>query len=150
MAVTANRYCPQCGTFNVKAGNFCRECGSKFGDVSLTPASQHTYQIKVHKQNRLVGHFKRALEEQERQAQELYRHSDDPPRAQHQSTSQHISSHVKKYVRRRDRGRCAHYGSRAGLEYDHIIPASQGGGNTARNVQLSCERCYRQKHAHIR
>ena len=148
MAVTTNRYCPQCGTFNVKAGNFCRDCGSKFNNVSFTPAGQPTHQIKVLKQNRIVGYFKRALEEQERQAQEWHRHSDEQPRAQHQSTSQHISPHVKKYVRRRDRGRCVHRGSRAGLEYDHIIPASQGGGNTSRNVQLSCERCYRQKHAH--
>ncbi len=90
MAVTADRYCPQCGTLNVKAGNYCRDCGSKFSDVSYTPADQHPHQIKGRKQNRVVGYFKRALEEQERQALEWYNHSNEQARAQRDSTSQLI------------------------------------------------------------
>ncbi len=141
MAVTADKYCPQCGTLNVKAGNFCRDCGSKFNDVSHSSAGQHADQIKARKQNRLVGYFKRALEEQERQALEWYNHSDEQIGAQRENPSQLIPPHVKRYVRRRDGGRCVHCGSRAGLDYHHIVPVSLGGNNTARNVRLSCERC---------
>ena len=35
------------------------------------------------------------------------------------------------------------------LELDHITPVSKGGGNTARNLQLLCERCNRKKGARI-
>lgn len=31
------------------------------------------------------------------------------------------------------------------LEYDHIVPVSRGGSNTARNVELLCEVCNRSK-----
>ncbi len=144
MTVTADRYCPQCGTLNVKPGNFCRECGSKFSDVSYSPTDQHTPNIK-RKQNRLVGYFKKALEEQERQALEWYNNSDEQARAQRETASELIPPHVKKYVRRRDGGRCVYCGSRTGLDYHHIVPVSLGGSNTARNVQLSCERCSSKK-----
>ena len=47
----------------------------------------------------------------------------------------------------------AHYtndcGSRERLEFDHIIPVSKGGSNTARNLELRCETCNRQKGATI-
>ncbi|MBF0103144.1 MAG: HNH endonuclease, partial [Desulfobacterales bacterium] len=36
-------------------------------------------------------------------------------------------------------------GSRENLEYDHIIPVSKGGSNTARNIELLCEKCNREK-----
>jgi 5-methylcytosine-specific restriction endonuclease McrA len=52
---------------------------------------------------------------------------------------------VRREVWRRDGGKCADCGSREKLEYDHIIPVSQGGANTVRNIELRCERCNRRK-----
>jgi 5-methylcytosine-specific restriction endonuclease McrA len=49
------------------------------------------------------------------------------------------------FVWRRDQGRCVKCGSQEGLEFDHIIPVSRGGSNTARNLQLLCENCNRSK-----
>jgi 5-methylcytosine-specific restriction endonuclease McrA len=40
-------------------------------------------------------------------------------------------------------------GSRERLEYDHIIPVSKGGSNTARNIELRCESCNRRKGAKV-
>ncbi|MCX6039480.1 MAG: HNH endonuclease [Chloroflexi bacterium] len=36
-------------------------------------------------------------------------------------------------------------GSQENLGFDHIIPISKGGKNTARNIQLFCEKCNRSK-----
>ena len=60
-----------------------------------------------------------------------------------------IPRHVKTAVWRRDQGRCVECGSKEKLEYDHIIPASKGGSNTERNLQLLCEQCNREKGASI-
>ena len=60
-----------------------------------------------------------------------------------------IPEHVRIAVWRRDGGKCVRCGSRENLEYDHIIPASKGGGNTARNIELLCERCNREKRDRI-
>ena len=56
-----------------------------------------------------------------------------------------LTDEVKQYVWRRDEGKCVLCGSRDRLEYDHIIPYSMGGSDTARNIQLLCERCNRSK-----
>jgi len=56
-----------------------------------------------------------------------------------------IPSAVRREVWRRDEGKCKKCGSRANLEYDHIIPVSRGGSNTARNIELLCEACNRAK-----
>ncbi len=63
--------------------------------------------------------------------------------------SRKISQKVKNEVWRRDSGRCVGCGSRVNLEYDHIIPFSKGGSNTARNIELLCEKCNRSKHDKI-
>jgi hypothetical protein len=60
-----------------------------------------------------------------------------------------ITEHVRIEVWRRDAGRCVVCGSQEALEYDHIIPVSKGGSNTARNVELLCERHNRSKGANI-
>ena len=36
-------------------------------------------------------------------------------------------------------------GSNENLEFDHIIPFSEGGANTYRNIQLLCQPCNRSK-----
>ena len=56
-----------------------------------------------------------------------------------------IPDNVKMQVWKRDSGRCVKCGSQEKLEYDHIIPVSKGGSNTARNIQLLCEKCNRLK-----
>ena len=56
-----------------------------------------------------------------------------------------ISDEVKREVWQRDLGKCVQCGGKEKLEFDHIIPVSKGGSNTARNIQLLCETCNRSK-----
>jgi hypothetical protein len=60
-----------------------------------------------------------------------------------------IPERVRHEVWRRDQGRCVDCGSRERLEFDHIIPVSRGGSNTARNIELRCEACNRRKSASV-
>jgi len=60
-----------------------------------------------------------------------------------------IPERVRHEVWRRDQGRCVDCGSRERLEFDHIIPVSKGGSNTARNIELRCESCNRRKSASV-
>jgi HNH endonuclease len=60
-----------------------------------------------------------------------------------------IPERVRREVWRRDDGRCVDCSSRERLEFDHIIPVSEGGANTARNIELRCETCNRPKAARI-
>ncbi len=62
---------------------------------------------------------------------------------------QSIPERVRSEVWRRDDGACVDCGSRERLEFDHIIPVSKGGANTARNIELRCEECNRKKGATI-
>ena len=59
--------------------------------------------------------------------------------------SRHIPKKVQREVWRRDRGRCLECDSQKNLEFDHLIPLSEGGSNTARNIQLLCQECNRKK-----
>ena len=63
--------------------------------------------------------------------------------------SRHIPQRVRHEVWRRDDARCVECGSQERLEFDHIIPFSKGGSNTARNVRLLCQDCNRRKAASI-
>lgn len=56
-----------------------------------------------------------------------------------------IPDDVQIFVWSRDGGKCVKCGSQEKLEFDHIIPISKGGSNTARNIQLLCEICNRKK-----
>ena len=60
-----------------------------------------------------------------------------------------ISEAVRIQVWQRDGGKCSRCGSRERLEYDHIVPISKGGSNTARNIELLCEKCNRSKSNNI-
>lgn len=60
-----------------------------------------------------------------------------------------IPDDVKVFVWQRDKGRCVRCGSNKNLEFDHIIPVIMGGSNTARNIQLLCESCNREKGGHL-
>jgi len=60
-----------------------------------------------------------------------------------------IPEAIRNEVWRRDQGKCCTCGSQINLEFDHIIPFSNGGSNTARNLQLLCEACNRSKHNKI-
>jgi HNH endonuclease len=62
---------------------------------------------------------------------------------------QPIPHDVKTWVWQRDGGRCVECGTRADLEYDHIIPLAMGGSNTERNLQLLCGPCNRRKGASV-
>ena len=62
---------------------------------------------------------------------------------------QPIPDDVKTLVWQRDGGRCIKCGSQDNLEFDHVIPLSKGGSNTARNLQLLCEKCNRSKGGNI-
>jgi hypothetical protein len=56
-----------------------------------------------------------------------------------------IPDDVRMFVWQRDRGQCVVCGTRKDLEFDHLIPLSMGGSNTARNLQLLCAGCNRSK-----
>ncbi len=55
--------------------------------------------------------------------------------------SRHIPDLVKQQVWDRDGGKCVKCGKTEYLEFDHIIPLSRGGANTANNIQILCRRC---------
>jgi Holliday junction DNA helicase RuvB subunit len=56
-----------------------------------------------------------------------------------------IPFEVRIKVWRRDNGKCVKCGSRQNLEFDHVIPVSNGGSHSARNIELLCENCNRFK-----
>jgi 5-methylcytosine-specific restriction endonuclease McrA len=74
---------------------------------------------------------------------------DGPSTAEIVYERQRIPEKVRIEVWRRDGGKCARCGSRERLEYDHIVPISRGGSNTARNIELLCESCNRAKSNNI-
>ena len=72
-----------------------------------------------------------------------------PPQDEIVGSHEPIPEHVRTEVWRRDGGQCVDCGSRERLEFDHIVPVSKGGSNTARNLELRCENCNRKKGARI-
>lgn len=66
-----------------------------------------------------------------------------------QTTRTPIPEAVRTEVWRRDQGRCVNCGSKENLQFDHIIPVSQGGATSAKNLQLLCQSCNLTKSAKI-
>lgn len=56
-----------------------------------------------------------------------------------------IPEEVRMCVWRRDEGKCNKCGSDRNLEFDHIIPVTEGGSSTERNIQLLCSECNKKK-----
>ena len=57
----------------------------------------------------------------------------------------YITPVVRRKVWIRNKGQCAACGSRKDLQYDYIVPTSQGGSNTIENLQLLCKTCHQEK-----
>lgn len=66
-----------------------------------------------------------------------------------QRDTRSIPQHVKSEVWQRDGGKCCQCGDHNYLEFDHIIPFSQGGATSAANLQILCRRCNLAKGARI-
>ena len=67
-----------------------------------------------------------------------------PPRRQ-KPGSRHVPAHVKRAVRKRDKGQCTHVSdsgrrceARSDLEYDHVLEFARGGDSTVSNIRLRC------------
>ena len=58
-----------------------------------------------------------------------------------ESKREPIPEDVKLLVWTRDCGACTSCGSKTALHFDHIIPVVKGGGYSAENIQILCQRC---------
>ncbi len=114
-------HCTACNTPLVKDSRFCYQCGQ--------PVARGG-------QEQVLGHIEKQRYN--------FNQNDTPP---YKRTR--IPEQVRIEVWRRDSGQCARCGNRERLEYDHIVPISKGGSNTARNIELLCEACNRSKGANI-
>ncbi|MDE2290440.1 MAG: HNH endonuclease [Elusimicrobia bacterium] len=88
-------------------------------------------------------------EERERRRFDRLRRRSKAARDEPAFKRERISEEVRMAVWQRDGGKCAKCGSNEFLEFDHIVPVSQGGSSTMRNVELLCERCNRGKGANV-
>ena len=69
----------------------------------------------------------------------------DPTDYQESSHPGFITPVVRRKVWIRNKGQCAACGSRENLQYDYIVPPSEGGNNTLDNLQLLCKSCNQEK-----
>ena len=69
----------------------------------------------------------------------------DPTDYQDSSHPGFITPVVRRKVWIRNKGQCAVCGSRENLQYDYIVPTSEGGNNTLDNLQLLCKSCNQEK-----
>ncbi|WP_245677187.1 TerD family protein [Nocardia acidivorans] len=66
-----------------------------------------------------------------------------------QRDSRAVPQDVKARVWQRDGGKCQECGDKQYLEFDHIIPWSQGGATSVDNLQILCRKCNQRKGARI-
>jgi len=69
--------------------------------------------------------------------------------AQLQGKTRFIPKKVKEEVLARDNWQCVTCGKKEDLQFDHIIPYSKGGSNTAKNLQILCASCNKKKYTNI-
>jgi 5-methylcytosine-specific restriction endonuclease McrA len=69
----------------------------------------------------------------------------DPIDYQDPSHPRYITPVVRRKVWIRNKGQCAGCGSRKDLQYDYIVPTSEGGDNLLDNLQLLCKSCSQEK-----
>ena len=69
--------------------------------------------------------------------------------AQLQGKTRFIPRKVKEEVLARDNWQCVMCGKKEDLQFDHIIPYSKGGSNTAENLQILCTSCNKKKYINI-
>ena len=56
---------------------------------------------------------------------------------------------IQAEVLRRDGGKCVVCESKHSLQFDHMIPAPNGGATSAKNFQLLCQACYLEKQSDV-
>jgi len=96
--------------------------------------------------------YEELFEVQELEA-EMTDHSDgkaeldqqDPIDYQDPSHPGYITPVVRRKVWIRNKGQCTACGTRKDLQYDYIVPISDGGSNTLDNLQLLCKTCNQKK-----
>jgi 5-methylcytosine-specific restriction endonuclease McrA len=93
----------------------------------------------------LLLRIEHAVVNEQKKLQRIRRDVQAYQNSKRSNSREHIPHDVRIYVWRRDEGKCVQCNSREKLEYDHIIPVSKGGSNTARNIRLLCETCNRRK-----
>jgi hypothetical protein len=69
----------------------------------------------------------------------------DPIDYQDPSHPGYITPVVRRKVWIRNKGQCAACSTRKDLQYDYIVPISEGGSNTLDNLQLLCKTCNQKK-----
>ena len=118
-------------------------------DLYVYLYKQNAYECEIYLEE---GEVQTIVDASIEKRQEKIRNEVDRAKAllsEENATRQPIPEDVQIFVWNRDGGKCVKCGSNVNLEFDHIIPVSRGGSNSARNIQLLCESCNRQKGAAI-
>jgi len=119
------------------ATSVCKDCFSRYRGI--TGVEKYL--------NDKIEKTQRDYEAYIRKSEEIYdRYVDERIESKNDKVGyRYVSSKVKKIVYERDRGRCAECGRKENLEFDHIIPVSEGGSSTENNIQILCLACNRKK-----
>lgn len=149
--------CPQCkSSLRSIYTKFCQNCGLKLlkkcpdCEEYMSVFTEHKCSSIV--KSKRIASRKYRKSSQYKKLREFYAkcsESKKQSRDEGKKISRNISKNVQREVWRRDQGRCVECRSKERLEFDHIIPFSMGGSNTARNIQLLCEKCNRKKYNKI-